>query len=465
MLSSEAPASLLELPLPALSPTMEVGTINSWKKSVGDKVEAGDVVADIQTDKAVVDFECQDEGYLAAILVKEGQEHQVGTTVAIMVEDEQDINQAIEYAKTLGKGGEAAAATPSAAAETAPATGAGAASDYTSSNVLTLLPSTAALLHRNDIDPASVKPTGPKGHILKGDVLNALETGAFRTMSHQDQPQAMPTPANATANATDDVKQAAAPAAPEATPTTPSKAAGAGAARDPSRVVDIPLTNMRKIIASRLTESKQTVPHATSSIKLTLDNILSLRSSMKAQEKKPPSLNDFVIKAAALALRDVPEANCTFDASSGSAELQKDVDISVAVATPDGLITPIIKQANQLRLSEISSTMKDLASRAKDKTLLPDEFQGGSFTISNLGMFGISQFVAVINPPQACILAVGGGQDIMQQEGNTNDVDTLEKKSGMTVTLSSDARCVDQFHASRFLAAFQKYMQDPVTML
>jgi len=191
---------------------------------------------------------------------------------------------------------------------------------------------------------------------------------------------------------------------------------------------------------------------------------------MKEREQKPPSLNDFVIRASALALRDVPEANCTWDEKSKQSVIQGDVDISVAVATPDGLITPIIKSADHKRLGEISNTMKDLALRARDKKLLPEEFQGGTFTISNLGMFGIGQFCAVINPPQACILAVGGGQDMMVEKSPTSLDDYLEpgdlvKSSVMTVTLSSDERSVDQSTCSRFLAAFKGYMEDPMSML
>jgi len=226
---------------------------------------------------------------------------------------------------------------------------------------------------------------------------------------------------------------------------------------------------MRKVIASRLTQSKQEVPHAYSSISCSLDNILALRKAMKAQDKKPPSLNDFVIKASALALREVPEANCIWDEKAATPILMDDVDVSVAVATPDGLITPIIKAAHHLRLNEISTTMKDLAGRARDKKLLPEEFQGGTFTISNLGMFGITEFSAVINPPQACILAVGGGSEQMVAPASAVDdyvePEAMVKTTMMTVRLSSDERCVDQAVASRFLAAFRAFMEDPLSML
>ncbi|GAB5366839.1 hypothetical protein AAMO2058_001178200 [Amorphochlora amoebiformis] len=447
----------IELSLPALSPTMETGTINQWKKKVGDLVEAGDVVADIQTDKATVDFECQDEGYVAAFLIGEGEEYPVGTPVAILVENKEDIEKAQEIAKTLKADATATSASdsptsaPAAASESAGVSGQGGGS---------ALPSAAILMERHRIDPTSVKASGPKGNILKGDVLKALESGNFKILPESKSLDATPTQPQAQAQAVKpEVKSAAVPAS-----------SGSGSDTKGRGYTDIPLTNMRKVIASRLTESKQNVPHAMTTITCSLNNILALRKGIKDQGNKPPSLNDFVIKAAALALTSVPEANCTWDDKKQSSVLQSNVDISVAVATPDGLITPIIKSADHKRLGQISTTMKDLAVRAKDKKLLPEEFMGGSFTISNLGMFGISQFVAVINPPQACILAVGGGEDKMV-DPNVLDLDSmpnpadLSKATVMSVTLSSDERCVDQAIGSRLLQSFRGYMENPMSML
>jgi len=454
--SSLEDLSSVEIQLPALSPTMEVGVINSWKKKVGEKIEAGDVIADIQTDKAVVDFECQDEGFLAAILVPEGEEHPVGTLVAIVVEEEEDLQKAIDLAKALPASDGAAAPPPaSSVADTTPSAPSGGegASSYA---VKPLLPSVAILLERHHIDPSSVKPTGPKGNILKGDVLSALSSGDFRedaAVAHAEAPTAQAASVTETKEMITEAKMGG-----EAV-----RAGGRG-------YTDIPLTNMRKVIASRLTQSKKEVPHAYAAVRCSLDSILALRKMMKAQDKKPPSLNDFVIKASALALKDVPEANITWDEKSQRGNVQDAVDISIAVATPDGLITPIIKDANQKRLAEISSTMKDLATRAREKALLPEEFQGGTFTISNLGMFGIDHFSAVINPPQACILAVGGSADVMVEKKSYAldeyaEPGDLVKSSTMTVTLSSDERSVDQATCGRFLDAFRAYMEDPITML
>lgn len=447
--------AMVELPLPALSPTMETGVISSWKKQVGDFVEAGDVIADIQTDKAVVDFECQDEGYLAAILIPEGEEHPVGVPVAIMVEEKEDIEKAQKLASQVQK---PRAETVAPVADTPAPSAAPAQANYETLDVKPLLPAPGILMERHNIDPSSVKPSGPKGHILKGDVLEALKTGNFRTLDTKSQVAGSAT--SAPSAITSEV-----PAAKEAAPEHPPQHTDG---KDRRTYKDIPLTPMRKIIASRLTESKQTVPHAYASIDCKLDSVLALRKDLKAKDVKPPSLNDFVIRASALALTDVPEANCTWDSSSQSAIQSKSVDISVAVATPDGLITPIIKAAHHKRLSEISATMKDLAGRARNKQLLPEEFQGGSFTISNLGMFGTSNFCAVINPPQACILAVGGGVQKTVADANTESQLTPEEvptHTMMTVTLSSDERCVDQACVSKLLAAFRGYLEEPTSML
>jgi pyruvate dehydrogenase E2 component (dihydrolipoamide acetyltransferase) len=236
----------------------------------------------------------------------------------------------------------------------------------------------------------------------------------------------------------------------------------------PSMYEDTPASNMRKIIARRLTESKATVPHSYTSIEIPLDNILSLRKVLAKDFDTKVSVNDFIIKASAMALRDVPEVNSTFDVKSQSQRTFETVDISVAVATPTGLITPIVPSTQALSLTDISAKVKDLATRARDNKLAPEEFQGGTFTISNLGMFGISEFSAVINPPQGAILAVGGGERKIVP-GLVN-VETGEKEkpriqTTMTARLSADRRVVDEATAAIFMSALKEYMNEPKLMM
>lgn len=236
----------------------------------------------------------------------------------------------------------------------------------------------------------------------------------------------------------------------------------------PSMYQDTPASNMRKIISRRLTESKSTVPHFYTSIEIPLDNILSLRKVLAKEFDTKVSVNDFIIKASALALRDVPEVNGTFDAKTQSQRTFESVDISVAVATPTGLITPIVPSTQRLSLTDISAKVKDLATRARDNKLAPEEFQGGTFTISNLGMFGITEFSAVINPPQGAILAVGGGErkivpgrvNIMTGEKEKPRIETT-----MTARLSADRRVVDEATAAVFMSTLKEYMSQPKLMM
>lgn len=443
---SSADFPVIELTLPALSPTMDSGAISEWTVKEGDAVEAGSVVAQIQTDKAVVDFEIQDDGFLAAITAEVGKEYPVGQPVAYIVEEEGDIPKAQALAKqisdTAQSGGGAAA--PVAEAATAPTSTTSTSTASSAPRQDALLPATAALVRRYEIDPSSIPATGPKGHLLKGDVLKALASGNFK--------KAAAAPSKQTATATPAQTQAEQPA----------PAPRGRRRRGVPSFEDKPLTTMRKVIASRLTESKQTVPHAYATARCDTRNLLALRGKIKASSGSAPSLNDFVIKAVALALRDVPEANSVWSSAANAPTQVESVDISVAVATDDGLITPIVTGADQRSLGGISSCVRDLAGRAREKKLLPEEFQGGSFTISNLGMFGIDQFVAVINPPQACILAVGGGKAQTVPGDSPGSITTADT---MRVTLSSDERCVDQATGARFLAAFQGYIEDPSTML
>lgn len=305
-----------------------------------------------------------------------------------------------------------------------------------------LSPAVLHMVQTLSLEPSSIRGTGKSGRLTKGDVLMAIRAG---TAKKAGPPAQAPKPSAAA------VSKMEAPAA----------AAVSTGGRGRRTHTDIPLTNMRKVIASRLSESKQNIPHSYHNTAVCMDGLTALRAKLKAAGGHVGSVNDFVIRAVALALRDVPEANVQFDANKSSVKQMSSVDVSVAVATPAGLITPIIKAADRKGIAAVSATMKDLATRAKDSKLKPEEFIGGTFTISNLGMFGIDSFSAVINPPQACILAVSGStqQTFVNPEGQP------ETRTMMTVSLSCDARAVDGEAAGRWLTRFREYMEDPVSML
>lgn len=300
-----------------------------------------------------------------------------------------------------------------------------------------LSPAARYIANNHRLDVAGIKGTGKAGMIVKGDVLAVLSSGAAKAA-----PSAAPV-------------AAAAPVATVA-PVAPSSTAPVN-----SNYTDIPLTTMRKVIAKRLTESKQTVPHGYCLATVEIDAVLKMRKQLAKDFNVNISVNDAVIKAAALALRDVPEANARFDAARGAVQRSPSIDVSVAVATPTGLITPIVTNADGRGLSDINATVKDLATRARAGKLKPQEFQGGSFSISNLGMFGVSAFSAVINPPQSCILAVGAGVPRVVVDEKTQ---TLRTVTQLSVQLSADRRVVSEAVAAQFLQAFSAYLASPVAL-
>ncbi len=450
--------------MPALSPTMTEGTLAKWHVKEGDEVASGDVIAEIETDKATMEVEAVEEGKVGKIVVGEGTEAvAVNAVIAILLEEGEsagDIDVGAAQAKApAAPGGNgtaaangieapapspapapAAAPTPAAAPAAAPAPASG------SDGRVFASPLARRMAQQAGIDLAQLKGSGPHGRIVKSDIEVALKGGA---------PAAAATAAPAAA------PSAAAPAAAGTLPQgTPGKAF-ADTFGIPYR--QEPLSGMRKVIAQRLTESKQTVPHFYLTIDCELDALLKVRKDLNARAPEGEggyklSVNDFVIRAAALALRQVPEANAAFD-PSGLVFFEQ-ADISVAVATPAGLITPIVKAADGKGLAQISTEMKTLAGKARDGKLKPEEYQGGTFSISNLGMFGVKQFEAVINPPQGCILAVGAGeQRPVVKEG------ALSVATVMSCTLSVDHRVVDGAVGAQFLAAFKKLIEDPLTML
>jgi pyruvate dehydrogenase E2 component (dihydrolipoamide acetyltransferase) len=450
----------IELKMPALSPTMEEGTLAKWLVKEGDTVAAGDLLAEIETDKATMEFEAVDEGTIAKILVAEGtDEVKVGTVIAIITEEGEDAGAAAS-APTAAKepvekgGGETGAGQPATPTPAPDVKGYGA-NPAEDAKIAAATPATSAaapasgggdrvkasplarrLAEQRGIDLSGLQGSGPGGRIVKAD----LEGGAA----------AKPAPAAA--------------AAPQA---APSAAAPAAAPAPTAHAVpDIPheatkLSNIRKTIARRLTESKQQVPHIYLTVDIQLDALLKLRGELNASLESRGvklSVNDFMIKALAAALIEVPNCNVMYTPTElitfGRA------DISVAVSTPTGLITPIVKDASNRSLSAISTEMKDLAARARENKLKPEEFQGGTASLSNMGMYGISVFQAVINPPQGMIMAIGAGE---KRPFVIND--SLQIATVMSATGSFDHRAIDGADGAQLMQAFKRLVENPLGMI
>ncbi|HQT62376.1 MAG TPA: pyruvate dehydrogenase complex dihydrolipoamide acetyltransferase [Acidiphilium sp.] len=437
--------------MPALSPTMTEGTLARWLKKEGETIKAGDVIAEIETDKATMEVEAVDEGVLGKILVAAGSENvAVNAPIAILVEPGEavpDSAPATPVPKAATAPAPKAAAAPEPLAAPAPAAAAAAAAAAPAAETAAhgarvfASPLARRMAQQAGIDLATLKGSGPNGRIVKADIDAARGRA----------PEAVaPAPKASPAAAPVQVAPAQAAATPAAPITAPHDA--------------IPHSSMRKVIAKRLQAAKQTIPHFYLSMDVELDALLKLRAELNAQSPKEGpgafklSVNDLIIKAVAVALRRVPAANASF--TEEAMIRYHDVDISVAVAIPDGLITPIIRKADQKGLAAISNEMKDLAARAKAGKLKPDEFQGGSFSISNLGMFGISSFSAIINPPQGGILAIGAGEKRPVVKGEQIAIATM-----MTVTLSCDHRVVDGAIGAEFLAAFKSIVEQPLGLM
>jgi len=420
--------------MPSLSPTMEEGTIVKWHKAEGEAIAAGDVLCDIQTDKAVVSMEADDDGIVAKIIMEEGSGAKVGTLIALLVGEGEDWKD-VAIPGTAPPPPAPAAAQPEASAPVPATSGqplTAPVQEFHFTHPAQTGPAAALLLSQYSINPADVSGSGPKGNLTKTDVLQYIKDKALPTPA----PANVPLPKASVAPAAVAAKATSAPPPPP---------------RPTSGHTDVELTSMRRVIAKRLTESKQQAPHGYSSATSDITAISRLRQEYIRSGFKV-SINDFVIKAAATALQYVPQIN----ANVVNEELvpQSNIDISVAVATPAGLITPIVKDAAGKPIQQISADVKELAGRAKDNKLKLDEFQGGTFTISNLGMFGIAEFTAIINAPQVAILAVGGGRSVIHP-------DTMQATTVMTATLSFDRRYIDEAAAADFMAVFQRIMERP----
>ena len=454
---------------------MESGSIASWSLKEGDSFSAGDVLCSIETDKASVDFEAQDDGVLAKIL-REGSnavDLKVGTPICVIAEEVDDVPAFANYTISNADKSAVSSAVGVTTEDSTPSSpnGQGAASSSASSplGAFVLMPSARHLAESKGLDATAIAPgSGKDGRVTKGDVLEAIAKNSLPNLSVEQTT----TRAEPAAKASLAQPVGATTAAPPVLPLS------LGDLVVPEIVTDGPtedITNskMRKIIAQRLTESKQHVPHFYTSFDVALDNVLKLRKTLVKDHEIKVSVNDFVIRCCALALRDVPEVNGTV--SLDQVKYSDSIDISVAVATPTGLITPILFNANHKGLAEIAEAIKDLATRARDGKLAPHEYQGGTFSVSNLGMFGISEFSAVINPPQAAILAVGGGSRTFvptpyDEKHSDESSSALSPRPPsvatlLTARLSADRRVVDEATAGLFGQAFTHYMNQPQLLL
>nr|WP_320142162.1 pyruvate dehydrogenase complex dihydrolipoamide acetyltransferase [uncultured Cohaesibacter sp.] len=442
--------------MPALSPTMESGTLAKWLVKEGDEITSGDVIAEIETDKATMEVEAVDEGTIGKILVESGTaDVAVNAPIALLLEEGEDASALEGFDAGTPAAAPAADAAP-AKEEAAPAAAApeanvaaGPAPTSADGNRIFSSPLARRLAKLNDLDLSKISGTGPRGRIVKRDVDAAIEAGTAK---------------------------AGAPAAAEApkAEAAPAPAAAASAGPSDEQVLKnfaegsyelVPHDGMRKTIAKRLTEAKQTIPHFYVSVDCKLDDLLALRSQLNnsapRKDDKPSyklSVNDMVIKALALALRDVPDANVSW--TSDNMVKHKHVDVGVAVSIDGGLITPIIRKAEEKALSTISNEMKDMGKRAKERKLKPEEYQGGTTAVSNMGMMGVKSFSAVVNPPHSTILAVGAGEKRPVIDGDEIKVATV-----MTVTLSTDHRTVDGALGAELLKAFKGYIENPMSML
>ncbi|EJC66221.1 pyruvate dehydrogenase complex dihydrolipoamide acetyltransferase, long form [Rhizobium leguminosarum bv. viciae WSM1455] len=451
----------INITMPALSPTMEEGNLSKWLVKEGDKVKSGDVIAEIETDKATMEVEAVDEGTVAKLVVAAGTEGvKVNALIAVLAADGEDVSAAASAAgsaapapKADGAAAPKAEAAPAPAPSTpapAPAPAAAPASVSSDGSRTFSSPLARRLAKEAGIDLSAVAGSGPHGRVVKSDIEAAVAGGGAKAAA-----------------------PAAAASAPQASAApAPAAAAPKGASEEavlklfePGSYELVPHDGMRKTIARRLVESKQTIPHFYVSVDCELDALLALRAQLNdaapRKDNAPAyklSVNDMVIKAMALSLRDVPDANVSW--TDSNMVKHKHADVGVAVSIPGGLITPIIRKAEEKTLSTISNEMRDLGKRAKDRKLKPEEYQGGTSSVSNMGMMGVKNFAAVVNPPHATILAVGAGEQRVVVKKGEMAIATV-----MSVTLSTDHRCVDGALGAELLQAFKGYIENPMGML
>ncbi|MBS0610696.1 MAG: pyruvate dehydrogenase complex dihydrolipoamide acetyltransferase [Proteobacteria bacterium] len=410
-------ATLLRMPEVAANSTH--ATLSAWTRQEGDTVAVGDCLAEIETDKAVVEFNAEAAGVLGRLLVQAGQEVEVGAPIAVLLAQGE---AAADVEALLQADGGAAAVPVQAPADNgarAPA------APVETAERLRASPLARRLAAQRGIELAGLQGSGPGGRIVKIDIERA---------------------------------SAAQPAAAASAASAPVSASGPAGAAQVGDFVELPHSNMRRTIARRLTESKSTVPHFYLSVDCRMERLLALRAEINAGASRKISVNDFIVRAVAVALREVPQANVGWTDTAMRQYAQ--ADIAVAVSTDTGLITPIVRAADRKTLSQISAEIADLAARARAGQLRPDEYQGGSMSVSNLGMYGVGEFAAIINPPQAAILAVGASQQKPVVDNGELKVGTV-----MRCTLSVDHRAIDGALAAQWLTAFQRAIEAPLSML
>lgn len=431
----------IKILMPALSPTMTEGNLAKWHKKEGDAVESGDVLAEIETDKATMEVEAVEEGILGKIVVPEGTaDVAVNAVIALLLEEGEDAS-ALDGADT-SSGGAAPAAVeePKQEAKPAPApvpvaaSASTAAAPAVSGERVFASPLARRIASQEGLDVAAISGSGPRGRVVKRDVEAALASGTGKAAP----------------------KAAAAGAPPVAAAPTVDDPVFANMPEFDA----VPNSSMRKVIASRLTASARDIPHFNVTADIEIDNLMKARKDLNGRDGADYkiSVNDFVIKAVAVALKRCPDVNVSY---TDDAILKfKRADVSIAVAIEGGLITPIIKDAGALGLAEISATAKELAGKARDGKLQPEEFQGGTFTISNLGMFGVKSFNSIINPPQGGILSVGAGEQRPVVKNGALSVATV-----MSLTLAVDHRCIDGATAAGFMKELKAILEDPISLL
>lgn len=445
----------IEVLMPALSPTMEEGTLSSWLVKEGDTVKSGDVIAEIETDKATMEVEAVDEGVIGKILVEAGSEGvKVNAPIALLLEDGED-ESALEDFKS-GDSSESQSAkadsssqseekeeAKSAAPEPSEAAKAPPPGEDEGGDRIKASPLARRLAADAGLDLSDLKGSGPYGRIVKRDVEKAKDEGVSKPAKESAAPAQQ--------------SGSSASEAPKIDEAEPLARYGIEATRYEIKKAD----GIQKISAKRLSESFRDVPHFPLNVDCRLDALLKFRKQVndKAPEGVKVSVNDILIKASGLALKRVPEANTSW-IEDGRVAWHKHADVSVAVAIEGGLITPIIFDADQKGLAQISAEMKDLATRARERKLKPEEYQGGTFSLSNLGMFGVTSFSSILNPPQGMILSVGAGE-----ERPVITDGALAKATVMTVTLTCDHRVVDGATGARWLQALKGFIEDPMTML
>ena len=421
--------------MPALSPTMEEGTLAKWLVKEGDRIQSGDLIAEIETDKATMEFEAVDEGIIGKLLVSEGSEGvKVNSPIAIILDEGEELKVS-EAADLIEKTEHIK--PESVSEEIAEVNDVSMNVAQTSSTRVFATPLARRLAKEKGIDLGNISGSGPHGRIVKNDILIADVTNSNNNQESLANPVLR-----------SNVKQASG-----------SSITNLYADRE---FKEIPLNSMRKTVAKRLTEAKQNVPHFYLRKEIKIDQLLQVRSRLNAhleEKNNKLSINDFIIKSCALALQSVPTANAIW-AEDKILQL-KPSDIAVAVSVEDGLFTPVIRDADTKSLSNISKEMKELAEKARSKKLMPNEYQGGSFAISNLGMFGVDNFDAVINPPHGAILAVGRGL----KKPIVNDDDSISVANLMSLTLSVDHRVIDGALGAELLGSITKYLEDPILML